>query len=127
MANFFQLPLGKSQETVRESGGGGGLRAGGRAIACAGRAVFGELGVPGAGRFGDCTLSGHPLFDRPAAIVTLVRFHWPPLGPRGLTKKDHRSAFAKRRLISTGVCTILPARGDNGRYCLRLAQAVAQR
>src|SRR5206468_4209228 len=81
----------KRSSSARRSGGRDGLRTGdgggSGAVGCAGREIFGELGVPGAGRFGDCTLSGHPLLDRPAAIVTLVRFHWPPLGARGLLRK----------------------------------------
>ena len=87
MVNFVNFPSGKSYETGRESGRDRGLGAGGGAGAGARREIFGELGVPGAGNFGDCSLSGHPLLDRPAAIVTLVRFHWPPLGPRGLLRK----------------------------------------
>src|SRR5947209_1655858 len=79
--------LGAHRLRADRGGAGGG----------AGGEIFGELAVPGASGFSDCTLSGHPLFDRPAAIVTLVRFHWPPLGPRG-QPKDHRSRGAKREL-----------------------------
>ncbi|HEX5320395.1 MAG TPA: DUF1003 domain-containing protein [Stellaceae bacterium] len=54
-------------------GGGGGAGAGALGE------VFGELGVPRASRFTDCAPGGHPLLDRAAPIVTLVRLHLVPL------------------------------------------------
>ena len=70
--------IGEVSPGLRGGGGRAGLAAiGGGALDRPFGEIVGELGVPGSGGLGNRALCLHPLFDRPTAIVTRVRFHVP--------------------------------------------------
>jgi len=70
------MPPANGSNAERAPRGDGGGDAG--AVGATGSEIFGELGVPGAGRLRDSTLRGHTLLDRATPIITLVRFHRSP-------------------------------------------------
>ena len=55
-------------DVAQDGGAGAGPR----------REIFRQFAVPRPCCFGDRALSGHPLFNRPPPVVTLVRFHLSP-------------------------------------------------
>lgn len=63
------------------------------------REIFSQFRMPGACLLGHCALRGHPLFNCPATIITLVRLHADPLG----STSRPCAAEMKRWLISTAV------------------------
>ena len=75
-----------------------GYCAGDRRTCCTLGEILRQFAVPISCRFGNCPLSRDPLFERPAAIITLVRLHTHPPGRR---RRCARSP--NRWLISTGV------------------------
>lgn len=89
---------GSLAEAWRLSGHQSAAGAGGGGVHCPGGEVVGELGVPGFGLIGHRAPRGEPLFDCPAPIISLVRFH--PCPP--FKTVETSAGIAKGWLISTG-------------------------